>query len=140
MLKTVLAVVLLSAFLPGCTSTGPGPQQEGTASALTYRAGNEVFTLTKACINDVALSEDGNALFFDIKNSTDCSRGFAHFFRRHVGEDVDVRFHNVTVADKLKIVSPLTFTQGFYQQVTDPTAVGNILKYYKKQQQRILLP
>ena len=137
--KTVLVVLLLSAFLPGCT-TGPGPQQEGSASPLTYRAGNEVFTLTKACINDVAFSEDGNALFFDIKNNPDCSRGFAHFFRRHVGEDVDVRFHNVTVADKMKIVSPLTFTQGFYQQVTDPTAVDKILKYYKKQQQRIQLP
>lgn len=54
------------------------------------------------------------------------------FFSRNVGKYIDIRFNNIAIMDKIKIVSPLTGRNGFAQYVTLRANTDEIIKYYKQ--------
>lgn len=130
MLKKMVIIPSLLILLSGCNTPG-NTRLTSQITPLTYQAGSSVFILKKDCVTGVSSHNHGHNVFFNIKNSPDCSMQFEDFFSRNVGEYVDVHFNHVAIMDKTKIVSPLSATNGFSQYVVLRANTDKIIKYYK---------
>lgn len=56
---------------------------------------------------------------------------FEYFFNLNVGRYIDTRFNNIAIMNKVKIISPLTGRNGFYQYVALTADTDKIIKYYQ---------
>ncbi|WP_300000132.1 hypothetical protein [uncultured Cedecea sp.] len=130
MLKKTAIISSLFFFLSGCNTAG-NTRLTSPITPLTYQTGSSVFVLKKDCVTEVSSRNQGHNVFFNIKKSPDCSMQFEDFFRRNVGKYVDIRFNDVAIMNKTKIITPLTFENGFSQYVVLRANTDKIIKYYK---------